>query len=220
MDQRTFDEFVAERATAMLRTAYLLTGDRGSARDLLQTALIAADRHRDRFADPAEATAFVRRELVAEHTSWRRWLRLGDLLSESPVMAGAAGFPGFPARRPADPGPQDEFSAPLAQLPPRVRAALVLRYAEGASGADTAAALGRPIEEVAIDTARGLDRLGTDGARLGRVLTERAQSTTAVPDEVRASTREGAQAQRNHRLALLVLAAVLIAIALIVVVTV
>lgn len=34
-----FDDFVAARSTALLRTAYLLTHDHGLAEDLLQTAL-------------------------------------------------------------------------------------------------------------------------------------------------------------------------------------
>ena len=38
-DRSGFDEFVATRSPALLRTAYLLTGDHGLAEDLLQTAL-------------------------------------------------------------------------------------------------------------------------------------------------------------------------------------
>ena len=40
-DRSGFDEFVATRSPALLRTAYLLTGDHGLAEDLLQTALDA-----------------------------------------------------------------------------------------------------------------------------------------------------------------------------------
>lgn len=35
-----FDAFVAARSRALLRTAWLLTGDEGAAEDLVQTALI------------------------------------------------------------------------------------------------------------------------------------------------------------------------------------
>ena len=38
-DRSGFDEFVATRSQALLRTAYLLTGDRALAEDLLQTVL-------------------------------------------------------------------------------------------------------------------------------------------------------------------------------------
>ena len=39
MQEATFDEFVAARSRALLRTAYLLTHDHALAEDLLQTAL-------------------------------------------------------------------------------------------------------------------------------------------------------------------------------------
>jgi DNA-directed RNA polymerase specialized sigma24 family protein len=214
----SFEDFVARRSTALLRTAYLLTGDRVRAEDQLQTALMAADRHWDRFADEEAATTFVRRQLVLAHTGRRRLLRVGDLLSGSPLLSGAAGLPGF-AVRPADPGPQDELSHDLAGLPPQLRAALVLRYADGLSEAATAEALGRPVADVAADTARGLELLQTDGARLGRALSQRVRGVTAAPERVLASVREGAQAQRRHRLGLAVVTVLLVAIVLLVLVS-
>lgn len=39
LSEADFTEFVRTRSTALLRTAYLLTGDRGHAEDLLQTVL-------------------------------------------------------------------------------------------------------------------------------------------------------------------------------------
>jgi DNA-directed RNA polymerase specialized sigma24 family protein len=212
-----FEDFVAARSTGLLRTAYLLTGDRIAARELLQTALMATERHWERFADPEQAAAATRRDLVAAHTSWRRLLRVGDLLSDSPLMSGAAGFPGF-AQRPTDPGPVDEVSTALARLTPQLRAALVLRYGEGLTDAATAEVLGRPVEAITTDTARGLELLGTDGTRLGRWLAQRAQQVSAVPEDVVDEARDGARAQRNHRVGLAVLVAVLAAIVLLVVV--
>jgi DNA-directed RNA polymerase specialized sigma24 family protein len=210
-----FEDFVAERSTGLLRTAYLLTGDRVAARELLQTALMATERHWARFADSDEAAAAARRELVAAHTSWRRVSRVGDLLADSPVLANAAGFPGF-ARRPTDPGPPDEVSTALARLAPRLRATLVLRYGAGLSVADTAEALGSPADTVTSDVVRGLDALGTDGTRLARDLARRAQQVSAAPDDVLRWVREAARDQRSHRLGLLALAAVLVAIVLLV----
>jgi len=212
----SFEAFVAEWSTGLLRTAYLLTGDRGQARDLLQPALMTVDRHWDRFADHDTAAAFVRRELVMAHTGWRRRLRVGDLLAESPLLAGTSGLPGF-ARQAPDRGPQDELTTALAGLPPRVRAVLVLRHGDGLSAAATAELLGRPVDAVATDAARGLALLDTDGVQLSRHLTRRAQSVVAAPEEVRDAAREGSRAQRDHRLALAVLAVVLVAIVLLVV---
>ena len=60
-DEVAFAEFVQGRWPALYRTAYLLTGDRGEAEDLLQTALantyVAWSRIRDRGA----TEAYVRR---------------------------------------------------------------------------------------------------------------------------------------------------------------
>src|SRR5213080_3905416 len=53
----SFDAFVADRSTALLRTAYLLTGDRGYAEDLLQTALLRVFRHWSRAREAPEAYA-------------------------------------------------------------------------------------------------------------------------------------------------------------------
>ena len=215
MSAGSFEEFVAARSAGLLRTAYLLTGDRVEARDLLQGALIATERSWDRFTDEQEATASARRELVAAHTSWRRVLRAADLLAGSPVLANAAGFPGF-ARRPSDPGPQDEVSTALARLAPQLRATLVLRYGTGLTVTETAAALGVPADTVTGGTARGLDALGTDSTRLARWLADRAEQMSTAPDDALRSVREGARDRHSHRLGLLLLAAVLVAIVLLV----
>jgi DNA-directed RNA polymerase specialized sigma24 family protein len=214
----SFEEFVAYRSAGLLRTAYLLTGDRVEARDLVQGALIATERSWDRFGDQQQATASARRELVAAHTSWRRVSRVGDLLGDSPVLANAAGFPGF-ARRPSDPGPPDEVATALARLAPQLRATLVLRYGAGLPVADTAEALGSPAETVTSDIVRGLDALGTDGTRLARHLALRAQQVSAAPEEVLRWVREGARDRHSHRLGLIALAAVLVAIVVLVAVT-
>ncbi len=44
-DQDEFTAFVVAHEAALLRTAHLLTGDRGHAEDLVRTALARAHRH-------------------------------------------------------------------------------------------------------------------------------------------------------------------------------
>lgn len=68
-----FEAFVASRSGALLRTAYLLTRDRGLAEDLLQTALAKAWRAWERIDDHPEP--YVRKILVNTYASWwrRRW---------------------------------------------------------------------------------------------------------------------------------------------------
>jgi DNA-directed RNA polymerase specialized sigma24 family protein len=211
----SFEAFVTDRSTELLRTAYLLTGDRRSAQELLQTALIAAHRHWDQLADADRATVFVRRAVVTASTGWRRWLRVGDLLSSSQLLAGAEGLSGF-GRPAADPGERDRTTVALEALAPRMRAALVLRYGDELSAADTAELLGCPVDTVVADTDRGLAQLGNTGAGLARQLRERAQQVTAVPDDVRVSVLEGALSRRRHRWALAALLAVLVGIVLLV----
>ena len=68
-----FDDFVAARSSALLRTAYLLTHDHALAEDLLQTALTKAWFAWSRIdGDPG---GYVRKVLVNTYASWwrRRW---------------------------------------------------------------------------------------------------------------------------------------------------
>ena len=68
---RGFEEYVAARQAGLLRTAYLLTGHRQDAEDLVQTALVKVVPHWNRIdGDP---DPYVRRVLVRENISrWRR----------------------------------------------------------------------------------------------------------------------------------------------------
>jgi len=157
VDDGSFETFVAERSTTLLRTAYLLTGDRGHAEDLLQTALIKTYRHWGRI-DHDDPTAFVRRVLVTTHASWRRLSRVSEFGSATPLLAGASGLPGV-APTSLDVGERDEMTAALATLPPRMRAVLVLRYWEDLSEAGTAEVLGCSVNTVKTHTSRGLARL-------------------------------------------------------------
>jgi RNA polymerase sigma-70 factor (sigma-E family) len=168
-DDGSFEAFVADRSTALLRTAYLLTGDRGHAEDLLQTALIKTYRHWHRLVNREDPTAFVRRVLVTTHAGWRRRLRVSEFVSATPLLRGEtdAGF---------DTGERQAMVAALAQLPPRMRAVLVLRYWEDLSEAGTAEALGCSVNTVKTHTTRGL-------ARLRELLAAPAPSATASGGE-------------------------------------
>ncbi|MCU1607546.1 MAG: sigE [Modestobacter sp.] len=162
----TFEAFVAARSTSLLRTAYLLTGDRGHAEDLLQTALIKTYRHWDRLTNREDPTAFVRRVLVTTYASWRRLSRVSEFVSATPLLSGIS-QPAF------DIGERDEMTAALATLPPRMRAVLVLRYWEDLSEAGTAEVLGCSVNTVKTHTTRGL-------ARLRALLDDTAETTTST----------------------------------------
>src|SRR5690606_40038824 len=72
-----FAAYMAARQPSLLRTAYLLSGDRHTAEDLVQTALAKLYLSWDKVRDQQVIDGYVRRILVNEHNSlWRRaWKR-------------------------------------------------------------------------------------------------------------------------------------------------
>jgi RNA polymerase sigma-70 factor (sigma-E family) len=150
-DEDAFDAFVAARSNDLLRTAVLLTRDHGHAEDLLQTALVKAYRRWGRIAGD-DPYPYVRRILVTTAASWRRLRATQELVS-------------LPAHDPAGPDTTEQVAErqrmadALATLPPRMRAVLVLRYAEDLSEAVTAETLGCSVHTVKSQTVRGLARL-------------------------------------------------------------
>ncbi len=160
--------FVAEHSAALLRTAYMLVGDRGKAEDLLQTALTKTYLHWGRIHDRGAAVAYVRRVLANTATSWWR-LRSS---SEQPVAV-------FPDHAAPDPiGARDdqlEMWRHLQSLPRRQRTVLVLRYYEDMTESDIADAMGISPGGVKSLASRALARLRT---RFGDA------SANLVPGEV------------------------------------
>jgi RNA polymerase sigma-70 factor (sigma-E family) len=151
-DRGGFDEFVATRSQALLRTAYLLTGDHGRAEDLLQTALAKSWFAWGRIDGPPEP--YVRRILATTYaTWWRRKWRGERPTGELPDRPGPAG-PAVEDR--------DVLWRALGRLPRRQRAVVVLRYWEDLSEAQTAAALGISTGTVKSQAARALAALRQD----------------------------------------------------------
>jgi RNA polymerase sigma-70 factor (sigma-E family) len=145
----SFRRFVVEQRRSLLRSAYLLTGDRGHAEDLVQTALVKSYRHWDRVAGRGDPTAYVHRVLVTTSASW--WRRL---VSTEQVIASVPD-------RAADPGWErdEELVRALRDLPPRMRAVVVLRFYEDLSEARTAEVLGCSVGTVKTQTSRAMARL-------------------------------------------------------------
>jgi len=146
-----FTEFVQARQAALLRTAYLLTGHRQDAEDLVQTALIKAVPHWSRISGDPEA--YVRRIIAREHVSrWRRrrWREISTDVVPDVHHAVASGLD------------HDEvlaLRAALANLSPRQRSVVVLRYYEDLTEAQTADALGISVGTVKSHARDALARL-------------------------------------------------------------
>jgi RNA polymerase sigma-70 factor (sigma-E family) len=146
------EQFLAERADRLLRTAVLLTGSREAGQDLLQTALERLLRHwRTLSGDPE---GYLRRTLYnLAADGFRRQGRLQRKLQL--LRADARPQPDVTAQVDL----RDALVRMLVQLPPRQRAVLVLRYWEQLSEAETAAVLGWPEGTVKSAASRGLRRL-------------------------------------------------------------
>lgn len=147
-----FADFVHRWSPALLRVAFLLTSDHGLAEDLLQTALMKTSRRWRHLADRDHAYGYVRKVLVTTHTSWHRRRRPAEvLIDQLPDTADATSTGGS--------GGLGNALSALNELPPRMRAVIVLRFYEDLSEADTAAALGCSLGSVKSQSSRGLARL-------------------------------------------------------------
>ncbi|MBU2664386.1 SigE family RNA polymerase sigma factor [Actinoplanes bogorensis] len=146
-----FDDFVRSRSTGLLRVAFLLTGDRHAAEDLLQEVLEQMYVRWRRIEGAPEA--YARKALVNRATNRWRWR---SRRPETPL--------GSEHERPArDHGDDVAVRAAvldaLRDLPPRQRAVVVLRYLDDLPVYEVAAALGCTEGTVKSNASRGLDRL-------------------------------------------------------------
>jgi RNA polymerase sigma-70 factor (sigma-E family) len=126
-----YTEFVLARQGRLRRAAYLMCGDAALAEDLLQEALIALASRWESVQNP---DAFVRRVIYRQRvSSWRKLRRevVAGRVPERSVTDGAE-------ERARD----EEVHQALRALPPRQRAALVLRYFEDLTEAQTAEVMG------------------------------------------------------------------------------
>lgn len=151
-----FRAFVEVRYADLLRTAYLLTGSRHAAEDLVQSALMRLMRRWQQVNDPM---AYVRRTMANERISL--WHRFGS----RELLAGVTDAWRLHAERGRtsdvahDIAVRDEVLTALQGLPPRMRAVLVLRYWEDLPEAQIAQALGCSIGTVKSQASRGIARL-------------------------------------------------------------
>ncbi len=128
-----FESWVAARGPALLRFAYLVTGDDDDAQDAVQEALASACAKWDRISRADDVDAYVRRMIANAHVSfWRRFAK-----RESPVAEVTVDQPVEGSKL-----PEDEAVWQLCgTLPRRQRAAVVLRFYEDLSYAEIASVL-------------------------------------------------------------------------------
>jgi RNA polymerase sigma-70 factor (sigma-E family) len=150
-----FHEFVAGRSRALLRTAWLLTGDWTSAQDLVQTALAKTWPAWSRIRRTDDPEVYVRRVLVTTYATWwrRRWRGEAPHSSLPETAATSDAF--------EDADRRAVVAAALATLTRGQRAVVVLRYFDDLTEAQTAAVLGCSVGTVKSQHARALTALRT-----------------------------------------------------------
>jgi RNA polymerase sigma-70 factor (sigma-E family) len=151
--RRDFDglsALVAERGHALLATAVLLTGSRAAGEDLLQAALEKLMRSWGRVREDREG--YLRRTMYnLAVDDWRRRRRRPEVFATVEPAGQPDAADALALRR--------TLVAALAQLPPRQRAVLVLRYWEQLTEAEAADVLGCSVGTVKSTASRGLSRL-------------------------------------------------------------
>ncbi|ACU69200.1 RNA polymerase, sigma-24 subunit, ECF subfamily [Catenulispora acidiphila DSM 44928] len=153
-----FTAFAQARQRHLMRTAFLLSGNRQSAQDLTQTALLDLCRSWRRVRRADDVDAYAHRVLInAFRTSARRSDRERKALWRK--ASEAAGSPADGAAPDQSVGMRLSLLAALDRLPPKARAVVVLRYWEDLSVEATAAALGCSTGTVKSQSSRALARL-------------------------------------------------------------
>lgn len=145
-DPPDFPSWVEANGDALMRFAYLVIGDHDRAADAVQDALVAACQRWRRIVAHGSPDAYVRRCVVnADTTRWRRFLRR-ERLEPDPTLFGR---PGTDADTAEQVVLEDAMWSLCLQLPPRQRAAIVLRYYDDYPDTQIAAVL-----ECSISTVR------------------------------------------------------------------
>jgi RNA polymerase sigma-70 factor (sigma-E family) len=164
-----YEQFVRARTPALLRSAYLLTGDQQLAEDLVQEALARTHLAWHRLQDKGNADAYVRKVMYHHQVSvWRRRRVAESLPGTLPETLGS----GDPAHAATV---RVALERALRQLSPRQRAVIVLRYFEDHTEVETAELLGLAVGTVKTLGHRALERLRSGAAELRDLATNGAQ---------------------------------------------
>jgi RNA polymerase sigma-70 factor (sigma-E family) len=154
-DDPVFRDYVRSRSRALLRTAYLLTGNVADAEDLVQVALTKTYVAWDRIQDRSALDGYVRRAIVNTHISWWRRRRVEEYpTDEVPDQA--------VVDNPDRSDLQESLRRAIDRLPRRMRAAVMLRYYDDMTEAEVAEVLGVSLGTVKSTVSRAVAKLRID----------------------------------------------------------
>lgn len=154
-DDLGFRDYVTARSRALLRTAYVLTGNVADAEDLVQAALAKTYLAWDRIEDRGALDGYVRRAIVNTHISWWRRRRVEEYPTDEIPDQAVADHAGASDL-------QDSMRRAVDRLPQRMRAAVVLRYYEDMTEAEVAEVLGVSLGTVKSTVSRAVAKLRDD----------------------------------------------------------
>ncbi|SFC71685.1 RNA polymerase sigma-70 factor, sigma-E family [Nocardioides terrae] len=161
-----FAAYMQARQPALLRTAFLLTGDRHIAEDVVATALAKLYLSWDKVRERDSVDGYVRRIIANETTSlWRRPWRRREVVADV--------LPERSREETYDDGRADAVWRAVTSLPTRQRAVVVLRYYEELSEAEIADVLGISTGTVKSQASRALATLRATHPDLASGLEER-----------------------------------------------
>nr|WP_239096094.1 SigE family RNA polymerase sigma factor [Micromonospora lutea] len=149
-----FDAFVRARTPALLRSAYLLTGDQHLAEDLVQSALGLTHRAWKNLHATGNAEAYTRKTMYHLQVSrWRRRRVVEAFAGDVPDWSGVE----------ADHAEQTvlrlSLRSALSRLTPKQRAVVVLRFFDDLTEVQAAETLGVSVGTIKSQTAKALERL-------------------------------------------------------------
>jgi RNA polymerase sigma-70 factor (sigma-E family) len=154
-----FRDYVTSRSPSLLRAAYLLTGNRADAEDLVQAALAKTYQAWDRIEDRAALDGYVRRAMINTHISWWRRRKFEEYPTDELPDQAVADHAGRSDL-------QDSLRSAVERLPRQMRAAVVLRYYEDMTEAEVADALGVSLGTVKSTVSRAVAKLRVDAELL------------------------------------------------------
>jgi RNA polymerase sigma-70 factor (sigma-E family) len=149
MPYEAFEELCSNEYLRVVRTAFLITGDREEARDLAQEAFVRAYERWDVVSQLDDPAAWLQRVVGNLALSWRRRQKYRKFSRVQPEVVD----------EPAWGGPDPELMLALRALTPAQRTVIILRYYADQSSEDVAKALHKRPGTVRALTSQALQKL-------------------------------------------------------------
>lgn len=155
MNQEPLEQYIREDGLALVRFAYALCGDRDLAEDLAQTAFEKVARRRIQLDIRSNIEGYLRKTVTRTYIDWTRRASFNERVTtpNSAILTGQV------EPQPFETGIAEQLWDAMADLPPKQRSTLVLRYYLDLDDREIAHVVGCRPSTVRSNIARGLLRL-------------------------------------------------------------